>query len=72
MNLSVGQEIQIKNVPVRYDGEGSNLFWFTLMVPGKKTSFCMRKRKFSVATISQTIEGVLARYRNAAYLTKNG
>jgi len=43
MNLSVGQEIQIKNVPVRYDGEGSNLFWFTLMVPDKKTSFCMRK-----------------------------
>jgi len=52
----------IDNTPVRYDGEGSERHWFTLLVPGKETTFCLPN--CSVRTISQAIKNALTRYSN--------
>jgi hypothetical protein len=54
--------LTIAGVPVRYDGEGLGRFWFTLLVPGKETSFCLPN--CSVRTIARAIKNALTRYSN--------
>ena len=61
MNLSIGEQIKVKDVPVRYEGEGSNRLWFTVLVPKKETTFTLKPKKFASAAIERKIEEILVR-----------
>ncbi len=68
MNLLVGQIIEINKTSVVYngkgeDGEGLFFHYFTLNVPGKETTFCVRN--ISVATLSQALDKVLGSLRQS-------
>jgi hypothetical protein len=52
--------LNIAGVPVRYDGEGLDRHWITILIPGKETTLCLAD--CSMRTISRAIKNALARY----------
>jgi hypothetical protein len=58
--------LHINDVPVRYDGEGLERYWFTILTPGRQTTMCLKNctritiSRYSKMKITFTPEPVIA------------